>query len=256
MLTYKRFMLNFFIGLFLPQLIFTGCTLIGFAIGSISDASHIPSGTIGTFNEIRKIEPGTQIRVTRVDSLVVEGDFAGTKEMNATSYIEMYREAMEQTGDSAHLPVPRENIRYALRMDPERMHEGTFLGVDPGALVLSRAGLRVPVIDVLTLKGDRFGETDMSALRSLVIERRLPYVTLGLLVKFAGDTVEVPYSSILHVAITNKPHGALTGALVGLSADLLVLIISANNVHESCSESSCSDHQSCNQSRSSSCNAK
>lgn len=256
MLTRKRLLLNACIGLFLPQMMFTGCTLIGFAIGAISDGSHVPSGTIVSFNDVRKIEPGTQIRVTRVDSLVVEGEFVGTKEMNANQYILLYRQAVDQAGDSAHLPMPRENIKYALRMEPERLHESQFLGVDPGVLILSRAGLRVPVIDVLTLKGDRFGEVDMSALRSLVAERRLPYLTLGLLVKLSSDTAEVPYSSILHVAVTNKSHGALTGALVGLSADLLVLIIAANNEHESCAESSCSKPQSCNQPHSSSCNAK
>lgn len=256
MLTYKRFLLNFFIGLCLPQLMFTGCTLIGFAIGSISDASHIPSGTHVSLNELRRIEPGTQIRVTRIDSLVVEGEFAGSKEMSANMYIAEYLEALKQAGDSVHLPFPRENIKYTLRMDPEHAYEGTFLGVDPGVLILSRAGLRVPVIDVLSLNGDRFGEADMSVLRLLVLEKRLPYVTLGLQVKFAGDIVEVPINSILHVTLPDKPHGAITGAIVGLSADLLVLILAANDAHESCAEPSHSDHPSCNQSRSSSCNAR
>ncbi len=68
MLTWKQLGVNMCIGLFLPQLVFTGCTLIGFAIGAISDASHVPSGTIVASTDIRHFETGKQVSVTYADS--------------------------------------------------------------------------------------------------------------------------------------------------------------------------------------------
>ena len=229
-----------------------GCSLIGFTIGAISDGAHTPAGTLVSLDDIRNIEIGTDIVITRLDSLIVEGEFAGVRQKNAKQYRAQYLQVGTQVGDSAHLPLPGDSITYALITNPEKLYNGMFLGVDPGILYVTRVGRKVPVIDLVMLKRNQEAAANLSALQWLIKERKLPLLTVGVLVKVRGDTVEVPIASMARIAENEVPHGKLTGTLIGGVIDVIVIAAASNQAHQDCNNR----NQSCNNSNQQSCNAK
>jgi hypothetical protein len=245
MKSYRRHILNAAICLVLPQGLFLGCSLIGLGIGAISDgSSNRYSGDVSLVN-VRKLEPGSTLTIITRDSKRIEGDYVGVRETLPDQYRAHYREALETLGMKDQFPFPGDTIRFAEYSSPATNLRGIFMGVDPSAVVVSRAGLRVGFFELAALRSSDGAEIDLQALEALVSNHQLPFVTRGILVSTDTDTIEVPFSDIIRIDKDRSQNGKLIGFGIGAAIDITILIL-ASQEHNDNSCGRPTNQQSCN----------
>lgn len=245
MKSYRRHILNAGICLLLPQGLFFGCSLIGLGIGAISDgSSNRSSGDISLLS-VRKLEPGSTLSVITRDSRRIEGDFIGVREVLPDQYRVQYAEALEKLGAKEQFPSPGDTIRFSPYSNPAANLRGIFMGVDPGAVVVSRAGQRVGFLELAGMRSSAGAEVDLQALEAHVSSLRIPFVTRGLLLSTETDTTEILFSDIIRIEKERSHNGKLIGFGIGAAIDITVLILSSQeHHHDSCNRTS--NQQSCN----------
>jgi hypothetical protein len=233
MKSYRRHILNAAICLVLPQGLFFGCSLIGLGIGAISDgSSNRYSGDISLLS-VRKLEPGSTLSVITRDSRRIEGEYLGVREVLPDQYRVLYLEALEKLGEKDRFPAPGDTIRFSLYSSPTTSLRGLFMGVDPGAVVVSRAGQRLGFLELAGMRSSTGAEVDLQALEALVSSHQIPFVTRGLLLSTETDTTEILFSD---------------GFGIGAALDITFLILaSQDHSDNSCNRSS--NQQSCNSTR-------
>jgi hypothetical protein len=243
----QRFLLQVAISFLFPPILFTGCSLIGLAIGAASDAGKKGGAEVSGFAELRGVEAGTGMVLITYGGERIEGDFVAVREKTIREYRDAYVAARETLKVGNQLPLPGDTIRFAYSTAPGSMIRGKFRGVDPGVLLLwGRAG-SYALSAIRDLRSDSAGPLDAFVLHVLTEEGRLPYCARGVMVKRGRDTVEVPVEEIVRIERDAGGNGKLTGFLVGAVIDAVVIIALADKARE--------DQESCNRSASqSSCN--
>jgi len=223
-----------------PPILFTGCTLIGFGIGAISDGSKKGGEGVSGLAELRTFELGTGIVLITGAGTKIEGDFLGFQELSRKEYDRLYLAALETLRVGQSLPRPGDTISFNHYAAAGRRVRGLFRGVDPGYLVLwqNRGGYSLSALR--NLEGDGARPLDSFALQTLSDEGRLPYLTTGILVDRGKDTTEVPVEDIVRIESDSGGNGKLIGALVGAGIDAIVIIAvnaSMNETAQSCNKS-------------------
>lgn len=243
----QRFFLQCSISFLVPPLLFTGCSLIGFGIGALSDSGRKGGESVAGISELRGFERGKGIVLITHSGSRIEGDFLGTDELNRRDYDHLYLAAIETLAVRDRLPFPADTISFAHYDAPGRKVRGLFRGVNPGSIVLWQNRGEYSLAGMRNLAGDSARPLDLFALRALDDEGRLPYLTDGVLVGRSHDTISVPVDDIARIEQDAGGSGKLTGFAIGAAVDVIVLIVAASSA-ESCHD----DHekyvnsQSCN----------
>jgi hypothetical protein len=239
---HQRFLLQAAISFLVPPTLFTGCSLIGLAIGAASDSSKKGGAEVSGFAELRKFETGTGIVLITSGGERIEGDFLAIRERTIKEYHDAYIAAIETLKVGKQLPLPGDTIRFGYSMAAGSMIRGKFLGVDPGLLLLWQRGGLYSLSAIRNLQSDSARPLDGFALHALTEEGRLPYCARGVMVKRDNDTVEVPVGEILRIERDAGGKGKLTGFLVGAVIDAVVIIVAVTQANQTERETT----ESCN----------
>ncbi len=230
---YQRFFIQCSISFLVPPMLFTGCSLIGFGIGALSDSGRKGGESVAGISELRGFERGKGIvLITHIGSRI-EGDFLGIDELNRRDYDCLYLAAIETLAVRDKLPLPADTISFTHFEAPGRKVRGLFRGVNPGSLVLWQSKGEYSLAGMRNLAGDSARPLDIYALRALDDEGRLPYLTAGVLVGRSHDTISVPVDDIARIEQDTGGSGKLTGFAVGAAVDVIVLVVAASTA-ESC----------------------
>jgi hypothetical protein len=233
MKAFQRFFLQVVISFLVPPILFTGCSLIGFGIGAISDSGKAGGEWVSGLAELRAVERGAGIVLITRSGGRIEGDFAGMDELNRRDYDRLYLDAIETLKVEGNVPLPGDTISFNHYDVPGKKVSGLFRGLNPGSLVLWQNKGEYSLVGLRNLEGKGARPLDLSCLRRFAEDGRFPCVTTGVLVRRSHDTISVPTEDIARIERDTGGNGKLTGFAIGAAVDVVVLAIAASS-DESC----------------------
>jgi hypothetical protein len=231
-----RPILNGVICLLLPQTLFFGCSLIGFAIGSASDANRDDIRV-----SFRDLPYGTPIVVITKGGGEVNGAYVGVVEKPPEAYRREYASALENRKVKNPIPLPGDSL-IMIRADAPNVSFGCrFLGIDPGVLVLDinprSPTARRPIETFLRITTGEGTKVHLPTLLDCIRSEFLPYRTEILLVAGPADTARIPFDSIVTIEKDEEGSGKWTGLIIGAVVDAFVIACATASVNESCAQS-------------------
>lgn len=203
-------------------LVLPACTLVGFLIGARSDSRKQPQ--VMEPAGLSKVETGRTVDLALVSGQVQRGKFLGVELLEADEYARRWARAQERLGPEVLLPPLGAAVFGADGTDLA----SPFQGVDPGAVVVSRPGRPGVVrLELGTVGSVGQGEQrlERATLLRLLHEGRLPARSQIALSGPGREPVRIPLEDVTTVTIQPVRHGKLTGALVGLALDALVVVL-------------------------------
>lgn len=237
MKSYQRFLLQCGICFLLPPALLTGCSLVGWGIGAMTDSNKKGGEEVAGLAGLRTCEYGAEITLFTREGRKIEGEFAGIRDLNRRDYDREYLAAVETLKVGNQLPYPADSIAFDYYNVPGKPVRGRFRGLNPGTLALWRSPNQFSLSGIRNLRGDSARTLDLDALRAAMETGSLPYLTRGVLVERGNDTLEVPISEILRIERDTGGNAALTGFLIGAAVDAVVVVLyfaALKQTEESC----------------------
>jgi hypothetical protein len=210
----------------------TGCSLIGFGIGSAVDsaASKVPGWKVDA------VRPGRKLALRLTDGTVIHGPFVGVERSFDEAYRERYEEARSVRGTQIPaLPALGPATVIGTHGDATEVE---IVGFDPDAVWLRR-GAGEPYRQRLdTLSQIRNGDSaiKVASLRPVVGSGAVPAVSTV----HVGES-RVALERISGIRYQGQSGGKATGFVLGLVLDVLV-VASLNSEPE---PSDCDEQNSC-----------
>ena len=210
----------------------TGCSLIGLGVGAIVDANSKGSRVVPA-HDYAVIERGKMIELhLRTGSATMAGRFLGGAQRPYSEWLARYAAARETAVVSGPLPSPGDTIRLMQRS--HRVSEGEFQG-----LWIDRVDVQHPVagsspvvphrsFDRIEWRGDTLGVDRLVTLERLGV---LPTLT-ALRVATASGEVLVPADEVAWINAPTERHAASIGFLVGLVADVILVVTTVAAVND------------------------
>ena len=213
----------------LSALSLPGCTLIGLAVGAHADAGKRPQPVEPA--RLATVEKGQRLDLTLADGQVLHGKLLGLAPLPSDEYARRWAWAREQLGPGVPLPPLGAPVFGLDGSDLGR----AFEGVDPGAVLASRPGqpglLRLDLAAVGGV-GQAPERLDRAALLRLVHEGRLPARSQVVLSGPGQETRRIGAEYVAQASVVPAKNGKLTGALVGLAVDALVVGLAVTSLNE------------------------
>jgi hypothetical protein len=218
----------------------SGCTLIGYGLGSAIDASgkqtFAPEVFAARSGGRNTVEPGTKLKLALRDGEVVEGKYLGVEQLPADEYVRVYGAARERYELQSELPEPGDTVTLALVTG--RVVAGEFLGFERPHWVFFKREVpyRVAATDVVAMsdRHDRSvsGET-LDRLVSSGVVPTMSALALEVVVREGSRRREekrlIPLDSIL--SATHKPTTGRTSLmLIGLAFDVAGIAVAASGL--------------------------
>lgn len=212
----------------------SGCTLIGYGLGSAIDSSSKRTFGPEVFAPESAgrdtLKSGTKLKLNLRDGEVVEGKYLGVERLPAEEYAQVYAGARERYQLQSALPEPGDTVTLALVTG--RVLEGELLGFEGRRWVIFRREtlLRVAAADVVEMTDGGDCSVSGETLDRLLSSGAVPTMSalaLEVVVSEGRTRREerrlIPLDSIL--SATYKPtSGRTVGTLAGLAIDVVALI--------------------------------
>ncbi|MGD2217228.1 MAG: hypothetical protein PVJ64_10735 [Gemmatimonadales bacterium] len=208
----------------------SGCTLIGYGLGSAIDASDKQTFAPEAFAPQNAgyglPESGAKLKVNLKDGEVVEGKYLGVERLPAEEYARVYAEARERYELQSALPEPGDSVTLALVTG--RMLHGEFLGYEGRRWVVFKRETpwRVAAADVREMTGGSDCRVSGETLDRLISSGAVPTMSALALEVVSGrwstrrtERRLIPLDSV--TSATYKPtSGRMAGGLLGLAVDI------------------------------------
>ena len=224
----------------------SGCSLIGFGVGSIIDASKSDSLLIPGWR-IETIKPGEGIRVLLKNGEEVRGTYMGHNPIPQEKYAARYADFQRSKQEELSIPALGDSITITLESGTQGKR--LLLGFDHQYLsgklkqeADSALGLSSYIISVKhmhdTTSGmvflhrvdkivdSRGNEVKGKILQRLAYQREIPLLS-SLAVKQQIKTVHIPMEEVYQIEVPKKGNLKWTGLAIGAAVDVLVIIILA-----------------------------
>jgi len=212
----------------------SGCTLIGYGIGSAIDASGkrtLAPQAFAPENAGRHTpEQGSKIKLILRDGEVVEGKYVGVERLPAAEYWRVYADARARFQLESALPEPGDSVTLALVTG--RVLEGEFLGFEGQRWIHFRRETpwRVAAADVVEMRYAHDRSASGQTLDRLMSSGAVPTmsavaleVTMGRYGTRRTERRLIPLDSV--ASVTYKPTSNRSMfALVGLAADAVLVV--------------------------------
>jgi len=204
----------------------SGCSLIGFTVGSALDATSHPAPRYVATGEIRRFRPGDALELHMRDSTRVSGTYDGSARLDADAYGARYAEWQTSNSDAAGLPALGQSVRLDSKTyifdarGLDHLLGFTHLGV----LVDDRRLGEVEVLytDIRRMEAEGQGIVNGETLRALRRSGGLPLLTT-LQVRTDDGLREVPLDDVAYVRAPGERNAAHQGLVIGLVADALIV---------------------------------
>lgn len=202
------------------------CTLINYGIGSALDKGKPMRAKLVDRQDLDELKTGEPVEVHLFDGRVLTGRYQGLQWLPPDQYRPRY--AAVATSLETESPLPALGPGARLVLTSGAAATGEFRGVGPGFVSFLEPGkaepgvVRLPRIVSLTDEAGR--SVSGERLEALLAERRLPLVT-GLMIEQPGGNEVVDHRDVASLSRLVRPHGArTTGLIVGLAADIAVIV--------------------------------
>lgn len=221
----------------------SGCSLIGYGIGSAIDASSkqtlAPEAFTPEDGGRNSFRPGTKLKLALRDGEVVEGEYIGVERLPADEYALVYAEARERYALQSELPEPGDTVTLALVTGG--VAEGEFMGFEfPHWVYFKRETQHgvpatqygVPATDVVEMSDGRDRSVSGETLDRLLSSGTVPTMSaLALQVDLGRfwrtERRLIPLDSISFA--THKPTTGRTALTVmGLAIDVAAAVATAS----------------------------
>lgn len=215
---------------------FNGCTVIGIGIGAIADAST-PDTLIFSSKQLSSIEPGEKVTFKLQNNEEISGIYLGYKKILDESYKNRYYEFLNTLPDKTFIPKLGEQI--IIRAENRRFLACKFLGVNKGKIFCLSNGSnykslnlreirKISNIDKEEYSLNDFKRIIESSNFPMFKENNISKMPLAVII---SDNKKRYYSEegIKQILMFPEKNGILTGAILGGSVDIAVLIIIANS---------------------------
>lgn len=210
----------------------SGCTFFGWLIGRDADAKARPS--VVPPLQAASVEKGKRVELTLRDGSLVAGLFDGLETVPPAVYRERWKDSLQSLAPATVLPG-----LGAARIRTKAGREGdvTLLGVRPGELSVregaSSTPLKVSLDSLASLSVPGGGAIQGATLSRLAQDGRLPFLDALVVTTKDGARRTVPLESVRSAIVNPNGRvghkGALTGALIGLAVDAILVGVA---VHE------------------------
>jgi hypothetical protein len=221
-----------------------GCSIIGFTIGTISDASKPDTLTVPGW-KMELIEVGRPISILLEDGSWVSGRFAGMVRVPEADYATRYSAFRRQKTGQFLLPALGDNVAITLQNGVQGERE--FLGFDyhypavkeeaeamsalaaPNYVVSVGSLEDTPTGKVLTSEIDKIthgegNDLTKEELAELISQGQIPLLS-AIAVEQQADTTRVAMDQVCQIDVKAKKTGAKTGFVVGAFIDLIVIAV-------------------------------
>ena len=207
------------------SIILTGCSVIGFGIGTIHDARK-PDQLPMSKQKITEINPGTRIIITTEDDEIIVGQYIGLERSFQKLYAKRYKIAREKLNDKFSIPELAQVITVLTTRNREIT--GTLRGFDDGLMWLrlindvDSAAVRLTSIEKIvysqgvTLQGD--------TLKNLILSEAIPLLS-EVTVQTDSGVSRIAREKIKSMQVFPKKNSKWRGLLFGATFDLLIAII-------------------------------
>lgn len=222
----------------------SGCSVIGFTIGAISDASKPDTITVPGW-ELELVETGRPIRVTLKNGDWVEGRFAGIAHLPEAEYVKTYGTFRDENLDELILPAWGDTIIITMKNQVEGHRQ--FLGFDyyyaqvrEETKAISELGAGAHVVYVSVVDDTVTGQVLVSEiekitdkgrnqlkgedLRWFLAQGQTPLLS-AITVEGLTDTTHIPMDQVLQIEVKTKKTGAKTGFLAGAFLDVIIIAV-------------------------------
>lgn len=216
-----------------------GCSMIGLGIGAIADSST-PDYAISPLGwETAPLERGEFVEVTLTEGGNVRGYYDHVERVTHREYRVDYEEALVTADAHPFLPPLGEDVVMALArpQDPDSLLHCEIVGFDYGFVVVHTGKLAateersIALGFVRSIRVPDGHEIDGPTLNRLTFNRQVPHLSVLVLraeSKGRGGEIKVAMDEVLQVRTKTKKKGKITGFLIGLTVDVVLVAIAAS----------------------------
>ncbi len=221
-----------FAGFFLLRI--TGCTLIGYSVGSIVDSGKPDRRPLPGW-KMETLKPGTKIDLYLRDGTVLSGKYSGLYQRSEEEYAGLYAAAREENQKEVLLPPLGESL--AVTYTAGKDTAGVLLGFDFQSILLQTgpktSRINLPALAKLSVA--RLNLIDAGAVKRLSSAGKIPSLSMIEVSTRAENSAstakrseEIPrrvaLEEVIQIQVPNPKSGKSTGALIGAVVDLAVLV--------------------------------
>jgi hypothetical protein len=206
----------------------TGCSLIGFGIGSLIDDARPTRYRTTSTRQFFAVRPGTRVVLNLRDSTTIAGRYRGWRDLPDSVYVPRY-EAWRQSLPEGFQP-PRLGEGVILTDRRRRTHYGDFEGFGLYTVRIKRGRWTIEEIAFDDLTKARTDDRRTFALDSVAagIETgRLP-LRAQLTIAAPDGAHHVDASTIATVTVPVPKHAKHVGLVVGAFGDFLIVAVAAS----------------------------
>jgi hypothetical protein len=220
--------------LFSGTTLLSGCSVIGFCVGSAVDPGK-EGASVSIPDSLKNLLRETQVFVVKKDSTVVKGVFMGIAQvpdtMSASEYEEEYEQWKAQTGlDSSLLPAIGTTIQVRVRVVAGKdLYAGRFAGFEPGMLrIATPSQAQVISLKLIYIEeiSDSLGHvsTSADALQQALDAGAPCCIRLEPSIQLAGQP-GVPLDKTARINLREEGDGKWTGLNIGVTLDVAAVLV-------------------------------
>ena len=241
----KRFLIAWTGFALLVSVEISGCSLIGFGVGSAIDATRGTRLRKGDRYQVFQLEPGSKLRIQLADGTTVAGTYRGLAAQADSNYARRYAAWCDTAALSFRPPRIGEMIRIESsggRSFSSRAPEGVFLGFGPKRVHYLPRGSRSATYEPMSHLRRILTKTSPSISRAAIdqLGDRLPVQSIAIVRQGPSEhRIDLLDERIVGLEWGEAHHGFRTaGLVIGLTADATVILLAAA-LSSSSSSTSC-----------------
>lgn len=217
----------------------SGCSVIGFGMGSLIDASK-PDSLIMRGDQVLNAKAGKEVVVLLKSGETVEGKFGGVKLLPAEEYSNRYNEYCERIADSQYLPHYGDTVDIVVASGQKLNRR--FAGFDYRISSLQQAGEhavqgfvslyhldasikdRIYLSEIDKIVGPEGAYVARASLEELVYDGELPILSFALIYN-PEHSKEIALNRIDYMKIANTKNSKYHGLVLGAAIDAFAIIV-------------------------------
>jgi hypothetical protein len=217
--------------------VFCGCSIIGFSVGAAIDGSK-PDKDILYVDAAFNLRPDDEVRISLVDSTVIEGTYKQLEALDSSVYASRYARFVQSASPNITFPRLGDTLLLTTKADTARQWVYLFRGFGAGILNLQRLDhfqigkIAFGHLSALEIRGGV--RIDLGMLERMSNAGRLPR-DISLVVQNKRHTLSVAFDDIKFVEKSNSKNAKWIGLGVGFALDAIIITASLISLSHSMS---------------------
>lgn len=201
----------------------SGCSAVGFVIGSLSDSSRPDYDTVGT-SKVWQLRPNQDIVVLKTDGTQISGELFMVDTIPGTEYHKAY-DIVKLEPEGSGMPAIGDTVNITFRSGIRRPSlQGIFVGFDPGIfhIRLRENLVTIPLETVNALNGHQNTSVNIDTVRGCISRGLVPFMS-QLLLNNGTETRGIRLDGVREIYLENYHSAKWIGLGVGVALDILII---------------------------------